>query len=38
MQFILIILILLAVIYGPGFWSGFILRKYNKNEYFSGSN
>lgn len=27
----------MAVIYGPGYWSGFILRKYNKLEYFSGN-
>jgi len=37
MHFFLIIILLAAVIYGPIYCSGFILRKYNKIEYFSGN-
>ena len=37
MVYLIGIVLLIVVIYGPQFWSKYILNKYNRREYFSGS-
>jgi Zn-dependent membrane protease YugP len=37
MVYLIGIVLLIVVIYGPQFWSKYILNKYNRHEYFSGS-
>ena len=37
MVYLIGIVLLIVVIYGPQFWSKYILNKYNQREYFSGS-
>lgn len=37
MYLIVIIIIIFFVIYGPQFWTRYILKKYNRDEYFSGT-
>jgi len=37
MVYLIGIVLLIVVIYGPQFWSTYILNKYNRHEYFSGS-
>ena len=37
MPILIIILILLIVIYGPSLWAKHVLKKYNKDQYFSGT-
>lgn len=32
-----VIFLIIVVVYGPQFWAKYILKKYNRNEYFSGS-
>lgn len=37
MHIYLLIIFVLLVIFGPGFWAKQVLRKYNETEYFSGN-
>ena len=37
MPILIIILILFTVIYGPSLWAKHVLKKYNKEQYFSGT-
>jgi Zn-dependent membrane protease YugP len=37
MPILIIILILFIVIYGPSLWAKHVLKKYNKDQYFSGT-
>jgi Zn-dependent membrane protease YugP len=37
MHILIIILILFTVIYGPSLWAKHVLKKYNKDQYFSGT-
>lgn len=37
MPLIVLLITLIICIYAPGFWAGYILKKYNKDEYFSGT-
>ena len=37
MVYLIGIVLIIVVIYGPQFWSRYILNKYNRREYFSGS-
>jgi len=32
-----VIFLIIVVVYGPQFWSKYILKKYNRDEYFSGN-
>ena len=37
MAYLVVIFLIIVVVYGPQFWSKYILKKYNRDEYFSGS-
>ncbi len=37
MAYLAVIFLIIVVVYGPQFWSKNILKKYNRDEYFSGS-
>lgn len=37
MAYLAVIFLIIVVVYGPQFWSKYILKKYNRDEYFSGS-
>ena len=37
MVYLIGIVLIIVVIFGPQFWSKYILNKYNRHEYFSGS-
>ena len=37
MAYLIVIVLIIVVVYGPQFWSKYILKKYNRDEYFSGS-
>jgi len=37
MHYIVLIIIILCVIYGPGLWAQHVLSRYGKDEYFSGN-
>ncbi len=37
MVYLIGIVLIIVAIYGPQFWSKYILNKYNRHEYFSGS-
>jgi Zn-dependent membrane protease YugP len=37
MAYLIVIVLIIVVIYGPQLWSKYILKKYNRDEYFSGS-
>jgi Zn-dependent membrane protease YugP len=37
MVYLVVVFLIIVVVYGPQFWSKSILKKYNRDEYFSGS-
>ena len=37
MAYLVVIFLIIVVVYGPQFWSKYILKKYNRDEYFFGS-
>ncbi len=37
MHFIILAVLIIIVVYGPHFWASYILKKYNKDQYFSGN-
>ena len=37
MVYFILIVLIIVIIYGPQLWSKYILKKYNRDEYFSGS-
>ena len=37
MVYLVVVFLIIVVVYGPQFWSQYILKKYNRDEYFSGS-
>jgi Zn-dependent membrane protease YugP len=37
MAYFVVIFLIIVVVYCPQFWSKYILKKYNRDEYFSGS-
>ena len=37
MAYLAVIFSIILIVYGPQFWSKYVLKKYNRDEYFSGS-